>query len=154
MFGFVIKHFGFLKYVPLAPHVFDAMLKVWTAFSRPHVLGYIDTIEAELMRWQGMRLTIHKYGGIQFNYHGKELGHIHSNGLLDMPLSRKQKHQLMQQHATVQDHHTFKGTGWISLFIKAEGDVQLTMSIFQLAYKTRKAKMSPTNSHYTVPIFV
>lgn len=152
MFSFVIKYFGFLKYVPLAPHVFDAMLKLWTAFSRPHLLGYIDTIEAELMRWQGIQLTVHKYGGTQFNYQDKELGHIHSNGLLDMPLSRKQKHYLMQNHPAVQDHHTLKQTGWISLFIKTDDDMQLAITVFKLAYETRIAKMVPTNSRYTLPI--
>lgn len=44
----------------------------------------MDDIEREVTKWQGVTLGSHKYGGLQFNHNYRELGHVHSNRLLDM----------------------------------------------------------------------
>jgi hypothetical protein len=140
MFVFVIRHFGFLKFVPGFALLFDAQLKLWTLVANPNLLDWIDDIEKEVLIWPGTTITTHKYGGVQFNYQGKELGHIHSNGLLDMLLSRRIKQQLLQQDIRVQDHHSFKNSGWISVYIKFYGDKQLALELLKQAYKLHAEK--------------
>jgi len=93
----------------------------------------LDEIEAEVLTWPGTTRTTHKYGGIQFNYKGKELAHIHSNGLLDMLLSRKIKEQYMKE-GWVTDHHTFINSGWISLYIRDFGDTDYALKLLNTAY--------------------
>lgn len=140
MFVFIIRYFGFLKFVPGLALLFDAQLKLWTLIANPNLLDWIDDIEKIVLTWPGTTITTHKYGGLQFNYHGKELGHIHSNGLLDMLLSRKIKQQLIQQDRRVQDHHSFKNSGWISVYIKYNGDKQLALELFEQVYKLHADK--------------
>lgn len=133
MFLFVIRYFGFLKLIPGLAILFDGWLKLWTFITHPDKLDWIDEIEAEVLTWNGTKATIHKYGGLQLNFSGKEIGHIHSNGLLDMLLSRKLKEQLMQD-IRVKDHHTFKNTGWISFFIHTKQDAAYALELLRVGY--------------------
>ena len=133
MFDWVVKHVGFLKHVPLLPHIFDSGLKVISLLHNKNLPDYIDEIENEVRTWPGTTVHAHKFGGIQFNTGRKELGHIHGNGLLDILLNRQQKAWLKQQYP-VQDHHVFKNSGWISFWIKTAADKQTALALLRYAY--------------------
>ena len=113
---FVTRYLAFLKFITGTALVFYALLKLWTVTVNPELLDWMDDLDQEVLTWPGTTATTHKYGGLQFNYQGKELGHIRSNGLLDMLLSRNIKEQLMRQDKRVQDHHSLKNSGWVSFF--------------------------------------
>jgi hypothetical protein len=133
MFTFVVKYLGFLKSVPLLAHVFDSQLKLWVLVSNPRLSGYLDNIEVEVSGWKGISVGVHKYGGIQFNYNGKEIGHIHSNGLLDVLFNRKIKCQLMNE-GLINNHHIFSNSGWISFYIKTKEDGVYAKELLRMAY--------------------
>ncbi|WP_233268782.1 luciferase domain-containing protein [Mucilaginibacter lacusdianchii] len=134
MFLFIIKYFGFLKFVPGLAILFDNGLKLYSLLTKPNILDCVDEIEATLLQWPHTSVTTHKYGGIQFNYEGKEIGHIHSNGLLDMLLSRKLKARWMQD-GRIQDHHSFKNSGWISFYISTIEDKEYAIQLLQAGYE-------------------
>ncbi|WP_428328115.1 luciferase family protein [Mucilaginibacter sp.] len=134
MFKWIIKYLGFLKAVPLVAKVFDSQLKVWTLITHPTLLDYIDEIESKVLCWQGLSTGIHKYGGLQFNCRGRELGHIHSNGLMDILLSKKAKQQLMAE-GRISDHHTFAISGWISFYIRTKDDAAYAVTLLAVAYQ-------------------
>jgi hypothetical protein len=116
--------------------MYDGMLKLWTLIKNPEVLDWMDEIEMEVLSWKNTTVHLHKYGGLQFNYEGKEIGHIHSNGLLDMLLSRKIKAELMAE-GRIQDHHSFKKSGWISFYIETEGDRDYAIWLLRFGYETK-----------------
>ncbi|MBD1365449.1 DUF5519 family protein [Mucilaginibacter sp. ZT4R22] len=142
MLRFVTQYFGFLKAVPGAALVFDAWLRIATLFTHPDVSGYIDSIEREVSGWDNICTGIHKYGGMRFNCAKHELGHIHSNGLLDMLFTREMKKQLMAADDRVTHHHVFKNTGWISFYIKTEADAAYAVNLLKMAYDGYKVKES------------
>ena len=132
MFNFFVKYFGILQVVPFAAQLFDTQLRLWELLTLSPVPKYIDDIEGEVLRWPGIYKSIHKYGGLQFNFDGRELGHIHSNGLLDMRFSRTIKEQLLAEgRATA--HHTFKKSGWISFYIRDYNDALYALELFKRA---------------------
>ncbi|NCD68837.1 hypothetical protein GSY63_05665 [Mucilaginibacter sp. R11] len=132
-----------MKFVPGLALVFDNWLKIHTLLTRPDLLDWLDAIETEADKWENVTISTHKYGGTQFNYGGKEIGHIHSNGLLDMLLSRSIKQQLMQQ-GRIQDHHSFKNTGWISFYIHTKRDAGYALHLLQIGHE-RLSKGSVSN---------
>jgi hypothetical protein len=146
MFTFIIKYFGFLKFIPGLVIVFDCLLKVLTFITKPALLDWIDEIETEVLNWDGTFASMHKYGGLQLNYVGKEIGHIHGNGLLDMLLSRDLKNSLLK-HNRIMEHHSFKNTGWISFYICTKDDAQYALELLKLSYK----KMSTGNDLLITP---
>lgn len=133
MFDLVVKYFGPLKHMPVLPHVFDALMKIGVCFSNRRLLDYMDEIENEVLSWQHTSLHIHKFGGTQFNLRGKELGHIHGNGLLDVLFSRKMKAELSERYP-VKDHHIFKNSGWISFQVQTEDDKKVAIELLRCSY--------------------
>ncbi len=99
----------------------------------------MDVIEAEVSTWENITIHLHKYGGLQFDYGGKEIGHIHSNGLLDMLLNRKLKAELMTD-GRIQDHHSFRNSGWISFYMRTEEDKYYAIALLRLGYEMRAMK--------------
>ncbi|RKR82439.1 hypothetical protein BDD43_2619 [Mucilaginibacter gracilis] len=134
MFKFIIKYLGFLKVVPMVALVFDCMLKLLMLITNPAIANYIDELEATVLRWPGTSTTLHKYGGIQFNYRGTEIGHIHSNSLLDILLSLKTKQMLLAEGRAT-DHHTFIKSGWVSFYIKNDSDARYAVKLLKLGYQ-------------------
>jgi hypothetical protein len=132
MFNFIVKHVGFLKHVPLLPHVFDSWLKVYSMLTQPRVLHYIDEIEAEVLTWKYASISLHKYGGTQFNVDRKEIGHIHSNGLMDVLLKKSLKRELLQA-GRITNHHTFNNSGWISFYIRNDSDRDYAIRLLKLS---------------------
>jgi hypothetical protein len=136
MFDVVVHRFGFLKHVPLLPHLFDAILKVATLFKDRRILDYVDEIEEEVLSWQDTSIHFHKYGGIQFDIAKKEIGHIHGNGLVDVLFSKEVKMQYLQT-SRVQEHHVFKNSGWVSLWVRSGEDRQLAVEMLRRSYEAK-----------------
>lgn len=133
MFSFVVKWLGFLKSIPLVAIVYDSLIKLWILITNPKMLGWIDELEEMVLLLPLTEITIHKYGGAQFNYRQKEFAHCHSNGILDVLLNREVKKELMAV-GRIDDHHVFKNSGWISFYIQTYDDLFYAKSLLQLAY--------------------
>ncbi len=133
MLEFIIKYFGFLKQIPPLPHMVDGFIKLHTYFFSPEILRFTDEIEEAVLSWEGTSLKTHRFGGVQFDVNKKEIGHIHSNGLLDVLLKRDIKEQLIRE-GRVQNHHTASKSGWISFYIKNERDKHYAIELLEYSY--------------------
>jgi hypothetical protein len=132
MFDFIVTYLGFLKRIPLFPQIIDASLRIYYLLFDEERLKAVDAIESTVSLWDEVTLSIHKYGGIQFNYKGKEIGHMHSNGIVDILLDRKTKALLLQQKLA-ENHHVLKDTGWISIYVKNKKDVETVLSVLKIS---------------------
>lgn len=134
MFNLVVRYLGFLKRLPLMAWMFDAMLMIWNMLFNPQVSSSIESLEARVSEWPSVNVSIHKFGGRQFNVHQKEIGHVHSNGVLDLIFDRATKAALLRSCAA-KDHHVFKDSGWISFYIRSEKDVDKALELLALSYR-------------------
>jgi len=148
MFKFVIKYFGFLKRAPLLPHLFDSQFKLWLLFTNAALLDCLSDIETEVLNWEQTTISMHKFGGIQFNCNGREIGHIHSNGILDILFSRKIKEQLMAE-GRISDHHVFARSGWISFYITKKDDQAYAVRLLEMAYLKIKSEEPLLNAPHS-----
>lgn len=138
LFSFVVSDLSFLKHVPLFPLVFDSLLKIRTFVTKPYLLDWFDEIEAEVLRWEETDISLHRYGGLQFNCKGKEIGHLHSNGLLDVLYSKDTKLRLLKE-GRIEPHHVFEKSGWISFYIFSNEDKDYAKELLKRAYDIRVA---------------
>jgi hypothetical protein len=136
MFSFVVKRLGFLKFIPLIAIFYDSLIKLWVFVTKPKLLDWIDDIEDAILKLPDSSVSIHKYGGSQFNYFQQEFAHLHSNGLLDILFHQKLKQELLVG-GRIKDHHVFKNSGWISFYIKDEQDVIYAIGLLRLAYERK-----------------
>ena len=138
IFAFVVRNFRCLAKVPGAPQIFDAALLLSTALFSPHRLRAISAVEKKTQRLAEVKLGVHRYGGIGFFVRGKEMGHIHGNGLLDCFVGRENRDLLLRASAGVTAHHVFPQSGWISFFVKDRDDVERALELIQIACAYRE----------------
>jgi hypothetical protein len=133
IFAFVVRNFRWLAKVPGAPQVFDSALLLSTALFSPRRLRAISAVETKAQGLANLKLGVHRYGGIGFFLHGKEMGHIHGNGLLDCLVGRMNRDRLVRESGGVTAHHVFPRSGWISFFVKDRDDVERALELIQIA---------------------
>jgi hypothetical protein len=133
IFAFVVRNFRWLAKVPGAPQIFDAALLISTALLSPSRLRAISAVERDAQRLPDVNLGVHRFGGIGFFFRGKEMSHIHGNGLLDCFVGRTNRDLLLRQSSGVTAHHVFPSSGWISFFVKSPADVERALELIQIA---------------------
>jgi hypothetical protein len=118
--------------IPGAPQIFDAILLAATALFRPACLRGISAIESAVRRWPGVRIGVHRFGGMGFFFRGKESSHIHGNGLLDCFVGRANRDRLIVSGRAVA-HHVFPHSGWISFWVRDDEDVEAALELIRIA---------------------
>jgi hypothetical protein len=121
-FGFVVRRMRWLGRVPGVPQVFDGMLLGWTALRHPRRLRVMEQVEAAALKLPGVRLSVHRLGGTGFSVEGRELGHLHGNGLLDVFTGQNAAAELVAA-GRAEWHHVFGKSAWVSYWVRSEGDV-------------------------------
>ena len=87
----------------------------------------------ETSAWEGVTVLPHRFGGIEFRLGKAEIGHLHNNGLLDIPFPVKIKNQLVKE-GLASPHHVLPDSGWISFYIKNETDIENATRLLRLSY--------------------
>ncbi len=90
--AWLFHRFPHLRLVPGLPSLFDALLMGGTALLHRERLVAMHLVEPAILPWPGVTTRIHRFGGTEFTLNAvsghREIGHLHENGLLDIPFSR------------------------------------------------------------------
>ena len=85
----------------------------------------------------------HRFGGTAFLLGKREVGHIHGDSLVDIPFPKPVRDELVSR-GEAEPHHIFPKSGWISLFLRTEADVEhairLMLTSFDLAIAGKKPR--------------
>jgi predicted DNA-binding protein (MmcQ/YjbR family) len=69
------------------------------------------------------------------------LGHIHGDALVDIPFPKAVRNEIVAA-GQAEPHHILPNSGWVSLFLKSEEDVETAIALlersFQLAREHRR----------------
>ena len=89
--------------------------------------------------WPGVDAVPHRFGGIEYRYGRKEMGHVHGDTLADLPMPRRIHDELIAS-GRAQAHHVLPETGWISCWIQAPADVDNVIQLLRLQYERYAGK--------------
>ena len=132
MFDFVVRYLRWLACVPGLPQFFDALLLATTCLFHRARLIAMERLEADALRIPGVFLKMHRFGGIEFVHNdGRELGHLHGHGLLDVPVGRPAA-DLLLARGRVRPHHVFPRSKWVSFQIESIADVPFALELLLL----------------------
>ena len=92
-----------------------------------------DAIVREVSAWPGVTTGRHRFGGTEFRYGRRELGHLHGNRLADLPFPLLVRDELVGA-GRAEAHHIHPESGWVSCFIHDEADVTRVVALFRLNY--------------------
>ena len=82
----------------------------------------------------GSRRGGHRFGGIEFRVNGHEIGHLHGDGLADLPFPVRMREELVAA-GEAREHHVLPQTGWVSYRIRGDGDVGGALGLFRKNYE-------------------
>ena len=93
----------------------------------------VSAVVDEVGNWDGVKVNAHRFGGQEFNIGKVEIGHIHRNGMVDIPFTVKVREVLVAEgHSDV--HHILPESGWISFYIQNEADIARAIWLYRLSY--------------------
>lgn len=94
----------------------------------------VDTIRYELLSWPDVEAVPHRFGGVEFQVHHREIGHLHGDRLADLPFPRRIRDELVAANRA-RPHHVLPDSGWVSFFVRGEQDVPEVIALFRLNYE-------------------
>jgi luciferase-like monooxygenase len=101
--------------------------------------GAGELIKDAVLAWPGVDAVTHRFGGTEYRYGRKEMGHVHGDRLVDMPLPRKLHDELIAS-GRAQPHHVLPETGWVSVWLDGPEDAARVIELFRLQYDRYAAK--------------
>lgn len=87
----------------------------------------------EVSKWPEIEIHTHLYGGTEFRLFNKSIGHIHSNGMLDLPFVKDVRKRLLEENL-VELHHVNQTMNWVIKQIDCEDDLKIAKSLLLLSY--------------------
>ncbi|MEP7357794.1 MAG: luciferase family protein [Anaerolineales bacterium] len=98
------------------------------------VSGAGAAIRAAVESWPGVEAGPHRFGGTEFRLGPKrEIGHIHGDELVDLPLSRR-AHDEVIAAGRAEPHHIQPESSWVTFRLREAGDIQSAIELFRLSY--------------------
>ncbi|GAB4581630.1 MAG: DUF5519 family protein [Anaerolineales bacterium] len=96
--------------------------------------GAGNTIRDIVTAWEGVAAHPHRFGGTEFQFGTREIGHIHGEVLVDIPFPTKVRDEIITA-GLAQPHHVLPESGWISFYIRKPEDVQRAIELFRRSYE-------------------
>lgn len=92
--------------------------------------------------WPGVESGPHRFGGIEFRFGRRELGHLHGDRIADLPFPRRVRDELIAA-GRARPHHVLPDTGWVTIPLDDPADVDGVIELFHLSYeRARRARRS------------
>jgi hypothetical protein len=102
--------------------------------------GAFKQIVDTLLTWEGIESHPHRFGGTEFRIGKREIGHIHGDSLVDIPFPKKVRDEIVAT-GEASPHHILPKSGWVSFYLKVDGDVQKAIDLLnrscQIALKQK-----------------
>lgn len=106
----------------------------------------ISDLKADLVAtvgdWDGVEPGPHRYGGTEFLLDGREVGHVHEFGLVDVPFARPIGDAVVAA-GLASRHHVLPDSGWATTFLEDEEDADRVCRLLDLSCCWHVAKYEP-----------
>lgn len=100
---------------------------------RDRVRDQVDQLVDDVSTWSRVETGPHRFGGREFRVAGREVGHVHDWGLLDVPLVRPLRDAVVASREAAR-HHILADSGWVTTVVETESDVEQGVRLLRLSY--------------------
>ena len=98
------------------------------------VNGANKKIHEAMIKYIDVGAKQHRFGGTEYKLGKREIGHVHGNHLVDIPFPIKVRNELVET-GRAQPHHILPDSGWISIYLKKEEDVDRAINLLKRSYE-------------------
>jgi hypothetical protein len=93
-----------------------------------------ERIASEIGALPGVSAEPHRFGGTEYRYGRRELGHVHGDRFADLPFPKRVRDELVEA-GRARPHHVLPDSGWVTAPIATEDDVENVVGLFKLGYE-------------------
>jgi Family of unknown function (DUF5519) len=83
--------------------------------------------------WPNVSVHPNRFGGREFRFGDAEVGHVHTNGIVDIPFPRSIRAALLAE-GLAEEHRWVPNSGWITFQMCGEEDLSHTLWLMRLSY--------------------
>jgi hypothetical protein len=94
---------------------------------------FLAEIESEVLSWPDVTARLHRFGGNEFRFGKAEIGHIHPEGIIDIPFTRRVRDVLLAD-GKVERHHVLPHSGWIRFRVLEQQQIPYAVWLLRLSY--------------------
>jgi hypothetical protein len=96
-------------------------------------MSMLASFEQQIAALPEVSVHPHRFGGREFRIGSAELGHIHSDGTLDIPFPRDLRDALLNA-GLVQEHRWVPNSGWTTFRLRGERELPRALWLMRLSY--------------------
>lgn len=134
MLAWLFRHFPALRHLYGLPQLLDTLLLAYTVLFHRECALALQQIEKTLLSWPGVSAKPHRFGGVEFCLGRREIGHLHSHGLLDIPFTKQLRDDALEA-GQAQPHHIFPHSAWVSVWIRTDKDFPNALKLLRRNYE-------------------
>jgi hypothetical protein len=101
--------------------------------TRENVEATVERLIEEVGSWSGVTVGEHRFGGTEWRVGPREIGHVHSWGMLDIAYLRALRDVLVAAGETG-IHHLLDESGWTTFYIDGPDDYDHARWLVRLSY--------------------
>jgi hypothetical protein len=107
------------------------------------ISGAHKRIESALQTCSGITAQPHRFGGTEYRLGRREIGHVHTDHLVDIPFPKKVRDVLVAS-GRAEPHHILPESGWVSIHLNQASDVERAIELllysFEIANKSSSTR--------------
>jgi hypothetical protein len=112
------------------------------------VQGAQEQITIAATSWEGVEAHPHRFGGTEYRLGRREISHIHSDHLVDIPFPTRIRDQVVDE-GRAQPHHILPDSGWVSFYLNEPADIEAAIVLlrqsFEIAVEQKKRRRAARN---------
>lgn len=109
-----------------------------------------ERVIAKALAFPGIVSEPHRFGGRELRLDTREIGHVHTNGFVDVNFPRRLRDALVD--AGVADpHHLYPDSRWTTFHVTVPANVQQGVDLLHVSYLYHAAALSKRNENIPRP---
>ncbi len=105
-----------------------------TQLERPdQEISPLEAVRRQVSSWDGISLHQHRFGGVEFRFGGRELGHLHAK-FADLPFPRSIRDEMVAS-GRAKPHHVLPDSGWVTVPMRTASEAENVIGLFRLNYE-------------------
>jgi Family of unknown function (DUF5519) len=110
-----------------------------------------EIVQQTVLSWEGVTAHPHRFGGTEYRLGKREIGHIHGDRLVDIPMTKPARDQAIAE-GKAEAHHILPDSGWVSIWLREPKNLDDALELLQRSFQMALAQRANRQARETNPV--